>query len=82
MKTSSQPQLSTCSRTDCNGFVSSRQASIRTLGVLKATRPHPEEVHLPSVMAAPGNSPSNKVTPGGIFVIFMAAKGKAILFYR
>jgi len=59
MRTRFQLQRSTCSRADCNAFVSPRQAFTRTLSVLQASRPHLEEVNLLPGAAAPGNSPGN-----------------------
>ena len=48
--------VSLCSRTNCNGFMSSRRASKRPLSVLQASRPHLEEDHILPGAAAPGNS--------------------------
>jgi len=56
IRTRFQVQRSTCSRADCNAFVSSRLAFTRTLSVLQASRPHLEEVNLLPGATAPGNS--------------------------
>jgi len=57
MRTLFQLQPSTCSRTVCNAFVSSRQAFTRTFSVPQASWPHLEEVNLLPGAAALGNSP-------------------------